>query len=367
MSSLASPLVSFEVEYAKSSRAKCRKCGDKIEKGSVRVGIKTDEHLYANVWSSWYQLTCLPSAQSPAWFAKHFTEEVAQSVRGLDGLSEEDRTATKRVLQAILDTAKGTRDSIPEQFSLEFGDEDISDQGDGVSVSLRCASSGIVTSFKINAIFCTMKSLRQRIGSELRLNEFQYECVIGEKRLMEYDDEIRLVTLLLELRTNSKACMDAGGEVSDIIAEPASKRLRTWTEAIEEIAVSSGRGCSYKLQGVVSGDSRCYWAGSPGGKDEAKVLQFDPQSGVADQVCAKHQIGAFGVMAPNHCLYFPESQTVWQSGMFCVDVITADVHKVTFVPKWACNGDAQARPHNTHPGPLSGSYSGGVLAKDGKI
>lgn len=97
------PSFSFEVEYAKSGRAACKKCKEKIDKDLVRVGFKAEvpedaEGAAAHMGCSWHHFGCFPQAKGAAWFKKHLPEGV--QVAGLDALKDSDREAVETLLKA---------------------------------------------------------------------------------------------------------------------------------------------------------------------------------------------------------------------------------------------------------------------------
>lgn len=99
------PSFSFEVEYAKSGRAACKKCKAKIENKSVRIGFKAEvpedaEGAAAHMGCSWHHFGCFASAKGAKWFKTHLTPEVAQSVPGLDALKDDDRQAVETLFKA---------------------------------------------------------------------------------------------------------------------------------------------------------------------------------------------------------------------------------------------------------------------------
>jgi len=93
------PTFAFEVEYAKSGRAGCKKCKDKIAKDAVRAGFKAADGEEAHVGCSWYHFACLPEARGKAWFKKHLPADLA-GVDGLAALRQEDRGAVEQLLLA---------------------------------------------------------------------------------------------------------------------------------------------------------------------------------------------------------------------------------------------------------------------------
>jgi hypothetical protein len=99
------PVFAFEVEYAKSNRAACKKCKGKIDKDLVRVGFKVvvpedAEGPSAHMGCSWHHVGCFPQAKGAAWFKKHLTHEVAENVPGLDSLKSEDRDTVTELFKA---------------------------------------------------------------------------------------------------------------------------------------------------------------------------------------------------------------------------------------------------------------------------
>eukprot|EP00930_Biecheleria_cincta_P095233 TRINITY_DN87218_c0_g1_i1.p1 TRINITY_DN87218_c0_g1~~TRINITY_DN87218_c0_g1_i1.p1 ORF type:complete len:262 (+),score=71.34 TRINITY_DN87218_c0_g1_i1:120-905(+) len=99
------PSFSFEVEYAKSGRAACKKCKAKIDKDLVRVGFKAEvpedaEGAAAHMGCSWHHFSCFPEAKGKAWFKKHLTTEAESAVAGLEALKEEDRTLVAELFKA---------------------------------------------------------------------------------------------------------------------------------------------------------------------------------------------------------------------------------------------------------------------------
>lgn len=99
------PSFSFEVEYAKSNRAACKKCKDKIAKDHVRVGIKQEqpedaEGAAAHFGCSWYHFACFHQAKGQKWFKTHFPAEVDENVAGLASLKDDDREAVLALFKA---------------------------------------------------------------------------------------------------------------------------------------------------------------------------------------------------------------------------------------------------------------------------
>ena len=68
----------WKVEYAKSSRSKCRTCGSNIEKGAVRVGEPHYYEMHLNY--KWHHEGCI-----------FFQRLEKENIKGLDKLEDEDR------------------------------------------------------------------------------------------------------------------------------------------------------------------------------------------------------------------------------------------------------------------------------------
>lgn len=78
------------IEVAKSGRAKCRGCNEKIEKAALRYGHFDD------TWESykWYHLPCA-AAFNPAAF-KEAVEEYEGEIDNLDEILEKSKTASRK-------------------------------------------------------------------------------------------------------------------------------------------------------------------------------------------------------------------------------------------------------------------------------
>ena len=102
----AMPSFAFEIEYAKSGRAACRKCKGKIENKAVRVGmLRCRGHRYAggaaaHMCCMWHHVDCFPQSKGAKWFNTHLTPEVAETVTGLDALTAEDQETVQTLFKA---------------------------------------------------------------------------------------------------------------------------------------------------------------------------------------------------------------------------------------------------------------------------
>ncbi len=83
----------LRAEYGKSGRAKCRRCGEMIAKGAVRLGVpikwRGGEH---NIISSWQHMECT-RVDDPVKFS------AAKLVFGLGSLKPADRKAVEAELK----------------------------------------------------------------------------------------------------------------------------------------------------------------------------------------------------------------------------------------------------------------------------
>ncbi|MCG3260037.1 MAG: hypothetical protein H7644_09835 [Candidatus Heimdallarchaeota archaeon] len=77
----------WKIEYAKSSRAKCRKCGLNIEKDTVRIG---EPHYFEDHLNyRWHHEKCI--------FLQRFEKK---NIKGLDLLEEKDRKRIEEILDS---------------------------------------------------------------------------------------------------------------------------------------------------------------------------------------------------------------------------------------------------------------------------
>lgn len=75
----------YRVEYAKSGRASCKKCGDSIAKDSLRMAIMVQVRARGAGYT--LQGTLLLGAFARPPTLGHFVQEVSSSVDGGDGLA----------------------------------------------------------------------------------------------------------------------------------------------------------------------------------------------------------------------------------------------------------------------------------------
>lgn len=94
----------MELEYSKSNRAACKQCKEKIEKGVVRIGLKTstekEEEEPAFDAVKWHHFQCLPRMRGVPWFKKNFTGTAQESFNGIADLKEEEQKAVEALFLA---------------------------------------------------------------------------------------------------------------------------------------------------------------------------------------------------------------------------------------------------------------------------
>jgi len=87
----------FQVELAKSGRAACKQCKDKIDKDTVRFGWSQDIPAgddgvknYAMMGTKWYHFHCFPRFKGAKWLQTNLPD--LNEVTGLECLPVEDQT-----------------------------------------------------------------------------------------------------------------------------------------------------------------------------------------------------------------------------------------------------------------------------------
>ena len=56
----ATQIEQYSIEYSKSNRSKCKKCGKNIDKNSMRIAVKGTK----SSWDGFYHLDCFSSVKS---------------------------------------------------------------------------------------------------------------------------------------------------------------------------------------------------------------------------------------------------------------------------------------------------------------
>jgi hypothetical protein len=106
------PNFKFEVEYAKSGRAACKQCKDKIAQGALRLGMKDDasaggeeedaaarQMAHTALSVKWHHLECFHKVRGKAWCKKNLPEDMAEYA-GFGDLREADQERVIAVLKA---------------------------------------------------------------------------------------------------------------------------------------------------------------------------------------------------------------------------------------------------------------------------
>ncbi|XP_057363781.1 poly [ADP-ribose] polymerase 1 isoform X3 [Manis pentadactyla] len=91
----------YRVEYAKSGRASCKKCGDSIAKDSLRMAIMVQSPMFDGKVPHWYHFSCF-------WKVGHCIRHPDVEVDGFSGLRWDDQQKIKKTAEAGGVTGKGT-------------------------------------------------------------------------------------------------------------------------------------------------------------------------------------------------------------------------------------------------------------------
>lgn len=97
-----------KIESAKTGRSKCRKCREKIEKDTLRMGIISYQFDTDGSWS-WYHLPC-GAALNPQGF-ESAVEEFEGKIDGLDELRAEAKKAARKTITPRVEPAPSGRAS----------------------------------------------------------------------------------------------------------------------------------------------------------------------------------------------------------------------------------------------------------------
>ncbi|XP_036864787.1 poly [ADP-ribose] polymerase 1 isoform X1 [Manis javanica] len=90
----------YRVEYAKSGRASCKKCGDSIAKDSLRMAIMVQSPMFDGKVPHWYHFSCF-------WKVGHCIRHPDVEVEGFSGLRWDDQQKIKKTAEAGGVTDKG--------------------------------------------------------------------------------------------------------------------------------------------------------------------------------------------------------------------------------------------------------------------
>jgi hypothetical protein len=95
-----------KIEPAKTGRSKCRKCRDKIEKDSLRMGIISYQFDSDGSWS-WYHLNCGAGLNPEGFDAA--VEEFDGEIEGIEEMRAEARKAARKNLMPRVEAAPSGR------------------------------------------------------------------------------------------------------------------------------------------------------------------------------------------------------------------------------------------------------------------
>jgi len=115
----------FEFEYAKSGRAACKVCKDKVDKDALRIGTKMrvdkekaedgdNAAKLAHIMEStkWHHFQCFPKMRSKKWYMDNLPD--ASSCSGFQILRDDDQ----QKVSALFDFCKGFATECPEPPQL---------------------------------------------------------------------------------------------------------------------------------------------------------------------------------------------------------------------------------------------------------
>ncbi|XP_060128952.1 poly [ADP-ribose] polymerase 1 [Zootoca vivipara] len=101
----------FAAEYAKSNRSTCKGCGEKIEKGQIRISKKMvhPEKPQLGMIDNWYHPDCFVSRRADLGFLASFS---ASQLLGFGLLNAEDKETLKKQLPAVKNEGKRKGDEV---------------------------------------------------------------------------------------------------------------------------------------------------------------------------------------------------------------------------------------------------------------
>uniref|UniRef100_UPI00358E437B poly [ADP-ribose] polymerase 1 n=1 Tax=Myxine glutinosa TaxID=7769 RepID=UPI00358E437B len=86
----SAPDMAYKAEYAKSSRASCKKCGENIAKDSLRLALMVQSHMFDGKVPHWHHFECFFNRARPA---------AATDVDGLSELRWQDQEKIKKAIE----------------------------------------------------------------------------------------------------------------------------------------------------------------------------------------------------------------------------------------------------------------------------
>ncbi|XP_062938873.1 poly [ADP-ribose] polymerase 1 isoform X2 [Cynocephalus volans] len=104
----------YRVEYAKSGRASCKKCGESIPKDSLRMAIMVQSPMFDGKVPHWYHFSCF-------WKVGHSIRHPDIEVDGFSELRWDDQQKVKKTAEAGGVTGKG-QDGVGSKTEQTLGD-----------------------------------------------------------------------------------------------------------------------------------------------------------------------------------------------------------------------------------------------------
>lgn len=87
----------YRIEYTQSDRSKCKRCGELINKGSLRIGTSCDEVGYGK----WQHIRCL-SPDTQQHIIESFGGENIFKLNGYKELNNHDQIKIKKLMNKVL-------------------------------------------------------------------------------------------------------------------------------------------------------------------------------------------------------------------------------------------------------------------------
>jgi len=173
------PGFAFECEYAKSARATCKQCKEKIDKGALRLGLKivasldgeadaaARQQAHAAESTKWHHADCFPQVRGAAWFRKHLPESV-ETCAGFGDLAEADRARVVALFATCRGAAPGAGDTpckTPHPGKKRSAGAEAEEQPSGKQA--RVEAAGVLTGEQLQAIEVTKAELSKKNAAML--------------------------------------------------------------------------------------------------------------------------------------------------------------------------------------------------------